>query len=179
MHSRWSRRTATQAIAAAGLALVFGRDTLAGQIGPIESGGIGMTFPDWESVFGQGEAGQSYMIYTYPTFSATMHVGTDRTVDPDGIVDYFYIPLENSQYADGMDAELARSMITSLLPHDARLRQTFQRNETPGSIIGVTTEIWTSRSLGRALGGRRTILVRSLIAPPNTMTRVEIDVEKG
>ncbi|HWV24061.1 MAG TPA: hypothetical protein VNZ58_07715 [Thermomicrobiales bacterium] len=174
MNARWSRRHATRLLAATGLSLVSGRSVFAGQTGSIESGGIGMTAADWEAVFGPGEAGQSYMIYTYPAFSAKMHVGSDV-----GIIDYFYIPLENSQYAEGMDPELARTMTLSLLPHDARLRQTFQRNESPGSIVGVTTEIWTSLSLGQMLDGRRTILVRSVVAPPNVTTLVEIDVEKG
>ena len=179
MHARWSRRSVVQSAAIAGLALAPGRRVLARQAGGIDSGGIGMTRPEWEAVFGPGEPGQSYMIYTYPTFSATMHVGVDTTVDAAGIVDYFYIPLATTPVDNGLDRGLALSMIASLLPHDARQRETFVRNETPGSLMMVTTEIWTSRSLGKVLDGRRTMLVRYTEGPGSGVTLATIDVERG
>jgi hypothetical protein len=136
-----------------------------------------MTRPEWEAVFGTGDPGQTYMIYTYPTFSATMHVGFDTTTHPDGVLDYFYIPLAETPVDPGLDGGLAQSMIASLLPHDARRREMFVRTETPGSLMMVTTEIWSSRSLGQVLAGRRSILVRYIEAPDSTVSLVTIDVE--
>jgi hypothetical protein len=119
------------------------------------------------------------MIYTYPTFGATMHVGVDSAVNPAGIVDYFYIPLAETPVDTGLDRELTLSMIASLLPHDSRLRESFVQTETPGSLMMVTTELWSSRSLGLVLDGRRSILVRYTEGPDATMSLVTIDVERG
>jgi hypothetical protein len=149
------------------------------QTSTIASGGLGLSRSEWEAVFGAGEPGQSYMIYTYPTFGATMHVGVDTTVNTTGIVDYFYIPLAETPVDTGLDRELTLSMIASLLPHDSRLRESFVRTETPGSLMMVTTELWSSRSLGLVLDGRRSILVRYTEGPDATVSLVTIDVERG
>ena len=144
--------------------------------GDIETGGIGMSSPRWEAEYGPGEPGQSYGIYNYPRYNVSMHVGVDRDA---GAIDYFYIPIAEKPSDAGMDRELALGMIASLLPNDARKKQSFVRNETPGSIMMVTTEIWTSRSLGRVMDGRRSIMVRYTDGGDQDVSLVTIDVEQG
>lgn len=176
MHTRQSRRSLVRMLGVAAVAVSPPARAFALPFGDIETGGIGMSLPEWEAEYGPGEPGQTYSIYSYPRYNVSMHVGVDRDA---GAVDYFYIPIAGKPSDAGMDRELALGMIASLLPQDARKKQSFVRNETPGSLLQITTEIWTSRSLGRVMDGRRSIMVRYTEGGGQDVSLVTVDVEQA
>jgi hypothetical protein len=90
-----------------------------------------------------------------------MHVGYDN-----GIIDYYWITFGDPQVLTGIEVELAMKLIDSLMPLDARLRETYVANESPGSLAWVETWRMTSRWLDEQLDGRASFLV-ALTAAPN------------
>jgi hypothetical protein len=118
------------------------------------SGGLGLTMTDIEAMYGPGQPGQSFMVYTDPMYGVDLHIGHENE-----IVDYVWLSLGNEQEWTGTLLDDAWDLINSLLPEDARLRENYAMQETPGSLGSVEIVRLTSRWLDEVLDGRAAILV--------------------
>lgn len=151
--------------------------SLAAQSTDVSSGGIGLSRPAWEGVYGTGTAGQSFQVYGDPYTGADMHVGFDTTHSADGVLDYLYVSIATAPTDDGIPVTDALDLIQAMLPGDASLETTFVRNETPGSLMGVTTQVWSSAGLGNITANRSAILVQYTEGPAG-VTTVIINVQE-
>jgi hypothetical protein len=163
MGARLSRRSVLHGLASLPVAgLAASASQAFAQLGK-DSGGLGLTQAEWEAVFGPGQPGQSFLYYLDPATGAEMHVGYDN-----GVIDYYWISFGDSQLLTGIEVDLAMKLIDSLMPVDARLRETYVANESPGSLARVETWRMTSRWLDDQLDGRASYLVSLTVAPnPN------------
>jgi len=151
--------------------------SIAAQSAEVTSGGIGLSRTAWESVYGTGTAGQSFQVYEDPYTGADMHAGFDTSESADGVLDYLYISIAATPTDDGIPVDDAVDLIQAMLPGDANLETTFVRNETPGSLMGVTTQIWSSAGLGGITANRSAILVQYTEGPAG-VTTVIFNVQK-
>lgn len=119
----------------------------------VQSGGIGLTMDEIEAVYGAGQPGQSYMVYTDPMFGVDLHIGHENQV-----ADYVWLVLGDEQSFEGVSLDDAWHLITTLLPSDARLRENYAMQETPGSMGLTEITRLTSRWLDEVLDGRASIL---------------------
>jgi hypothetical protein len=124
------------------------------------SAGLGLTRAEVEALYGAGVAGQSFMIYTDPVYGVEMHIGYDEDV-----VDYLWLALGDEQTFMGTPLDDARDLVSKLLPNDARLREEYLSQDTPGSIAQIETARYTSRWLDEMLDGRSSILVSIMSVP--------------
>lgn len=148
-----SRRTVMQAATLVALAQPLGRSSAATRQ-DVLSGGLGLTRAEIEAIYGQGQPGQSFMVYTDPTYGVDLHIGYEGD-----LVDYVWLSLGNEQAWTGTVLDDAWTLAQSLLPTDARLRESYAMQETPGSIGQTETMRFTSRWLDEAMDGRSSILV--------------------
>lgn len=160
MSRRLSRRTMVGGAAAATYVGSGGRGRNVVAQGNVDSAGLGLTKVEIESLYGPGEAGQSFMIYTDPDYGVDMHIGYENDV-----ADYIWLALGDEQTFTGTPAGNARDLVSKLLPNDVRLREEYASQDTPGSIAQVETARYTSRWLDEALDGRSSILVTILSIP--------------
>jgi hypothetical protein len=177
MCAHLSRRSVLQGFSAVTLAGMAGsaQPALARQQG--ESSGLGLTREEFESIYGPGQAGQSFQFYRDPVYGAELHVGLDE-----GTVDYFWISMGDERTGDGLPIDDATSLVDTLLPGDARIRESYLMNESPGSLAQVEILRLTSRWLDDTLDGRSSILVTLLRSPDPSggmvATRATIVVEQ-
>lgn len=153
MNQRLSRRTMITGATATAAALALPTGVLAAARLGVGSGGLGLTMDDIEAVYGPGQPGQSFMVYTDPTYGVDLHFGQEN-----GIVDYAWLALGDEQTWTGTLLEDAWQLVVSLLPSDAQLHETYAMPETPGSIGGTEMARLTSAWLSSALSGRASIL---------------------
>lgn len=154
MIQRLSRRTMIAGGTTAAAAIVLpGAMHAAAARQDVESGGLGLTMDNIEAIYGPGQPGQSFMVYTHPTYGVDLHIGHQNSV-----VDYLWLVLGNEQEWTGTPLDDAWALVTSLLPSDARLRETYAMQETPGSMGGTEIARLTSRWLDEVLDGRASIL---------------------
>lgn len=154
MNQRLSRRTIIAGTAASVATLgmpAVSRASAARQ--GVQSGGLGLTMDDIEAIYGPGEPGQSYMIFTDPMYGVDLHIGHE-----DGVVDYVWLVLGDERSFEGTLLDDAWYLVTSLLPTDARLRETYAMPETPGSMGFTEVARLTSRWLDEVLDDRASIL---------------------
>lgn len=154
MNLRLSRRTIIAGAAASALIPGVPAAVHASSVRQdVQSGGIGLTMDDIEAIYGPGEPGQSYMVFRDPMYGVDLHIGHE-----DQIVDYVWLVLGDERSFEGTLLEDAWYLVSSLLPTDARLRETYAMPETPGS-MGFTEMIrLTSRWLDDVLDDRSSIL---------------------
>jgi hypothetical protein len=125
-----------------------------------ESAGMGLSEGEIEALYGPGSPGQSFMYYTEPVYDVELHIGYDNDA-----ADYIWLTLGDEQSFTGLALEDARTLAASLLPSDARLRESYASPETPGSIAQLETARYTSRWLDEVLDGRSSILLTILSVP--------------
>lgn len=148
-----SRRTLLQGTTAAAASLALPGAAHAATRQDVQSGGLGLTRAEIEAIYGQGQPGQSYMVYTDPMFGAELHIGYEEDV-----ADYMWLSLGNEQDWTGTLLEDAWYLVATLLPADARLRESYVMQETPGSMGQTEIVRFTSRLLDDVLGDRSSIL---------------------
>lgn len=153
MTQRLSRRTmiASGTVAASGLVLPGAMRAMVRQ--EVQSGGIGLTMAEIEGLYGPGQPGQSYMVYTDPMYGVELHIGHENQV-----ADYVWLVLGDEQSFEGVSLDDAWHLIITLLPGDARLRENYAMQETPGSLGLTEITRLTSRWLDEVLDDRASIL---------------------
>lgn len=158
-----SRRTVAMALASLGVGI--GVDPFRGlrssgaQSNGIESGGIGLSRGEWESIYGPGDATQTHVIYREPTYGGPIYVGFDFANFGDGLLDFLELQWSDASQAGGLAQEDASNLVSSLLPADVRLRETYLMGATPGGPIALRSQRWTSDSLDSLTNGRASMLV--------------------
>ena len=91
MASLYSRRSLTRGFALLGIAAGMdsrARGAAALQSNGVQSGGIGLSRSEWESIYGPGEATQSHGLYVEPTFGGPIYTGFDFATFEDGLLDF-------------------------------------------------------------------------------------------
>lgn len=147
-----SRRTVLRAASIAAIAHPVASRAAVQQ--NVSSGGLGLSRPGIEALYGQGQPGQSFMVYTEPAYGVDLHIGYEGD-----LVDYVWLSLGDEQAWTGTPLDDAWTLAASLLPSDARLRESYSMQETPGSMGQVETMRYTSRWLDETMDGRSSILV--------------------
>lgn len=153
MTQRLSRRTMVTAGTATAASLALPGALRASARQDVQSGGLGLTMDEIEAIYGPGQPGQSYMVYTDPMFGVDLHIGHENQV-----ADYVWLVLGDEQTFEGVSLDDAWHLITSLLPTDARLRENYAMQETPGSMGLTEITRLTSRWLDEVLDDRSAIL---------------------
>lgn len=154
MTHRLSRRTMiTGATTAAAALHLSGAPRISAARQDVQSGGLGLTMDEIEAIYGPGQPGQSFMVYTDPMYGVEMHIGHENR-----IADYVWLELGNEREWTGTLLDDAWHLISSLLPADARLRENYAMQETPGSMGLTEITRLTSRWLDEVLEGRSAIL---------------------
>lgn len=156
MDSTRTRRQLARGIAGAGVAIALSRH-VAGAVTAVEaagvaSGGIGLTRPAWEAIYGRGPAG-AFGRYTDPTYGGPIYVGLDG-----GLVGVINVHWQGVSQPGGIPETAAGNQVRALLPEDAVLAERFCLPAMPGGAPVLRAQRWTSAALGE-LTGRDAILV--------------------
>jgi len=132
-----NRRTVLSLAAAAAAVQSLPRVANA-QTGSFASGGLGLSITDWEEMFGQGEAGQTYMSFALD--DGNFWIGT---AGDNHAVDYI-----ERNYADpnGVALADAQQEAVTLVPADARVLETFVANYAQ-ILHGSNVDRYKSKSL--------------------------------
>jgi hypothetical protein len=104
------------------------------QIG-FESGGIGLTVEEWESIHGAGDVGQNYVTYENDRYYVQF---------AGGAISFLELGWENE---GGIDAADATAEIEGLLPADATILETFSAPPTGGGPVGLQVDRYQSETL--------------------------------
>jgi hypothetical protein len=114
------------------------------QTDAFESGGLGLSIPDWETMLGQGEAGQTYMSFALDDGNFWVGAAGDSHA-----VDYI-----ERNYADpnGVPLADAQQEAVTLVPADARIQESFVANYAE-ILHGSQIDRYQSKSLPARFNG--------------------------
>lgn len=163
MTSTHSRRTIVKGMTSLGIASIGPGPGLRAKIpfhtNGIESGGIGLSRTEWENIYGLGEATQSHGVYRDPTYGGPVYIGFDFVNFDDGLLDFLELHWPDVSEGGGLAQEEAAAQVSTLLPADVKLRESYFMGATPGGPTALRSQRWTSRALDVVTNGRASILV--------------------
>ena len=111
-----------------------------------QSGGIGLTMDEIEAIYGAGQPGQTYMVYTDPMFGVDLHIGHENQV-----ADYVWLVLGDEQAFEGFHRLRCASAKASFMRSIVVAASAVPRNQVgPRFIEAGTVSMYSSTTLGES-----------------------------